>query len=126
MNKLQMQLALEVLNKMQACVVANDTYVNGFNLHDTFGICWHVYSGTPGDVGIDTTFLYPVFAELGYQAGSYPIESIIRPDADAAELYEFQYNCRGLYDPETTYGALRIKLLGELVEYFTNKLSTAK
>jgi len=121
MNKLQIESVLGVLNKMKACIDAKDTYVNGFNLHVLYGICWHVHVLTPDDVGIDSYFLRPVFTELGYKNNIYPVESTLLPDDNMQEWRLLYDTSNDLYSKDTNYGKIRCELLNKLIEYLKNK-----
>jgi len=136
-----LKAALSVLVNIQTCIDENDTYTrtNGhsFNLHRDFGICWHVFSGTPpAEVGgCDKEYLIPFFEELGYHY-AYPVEvaAIVKgmiaagdkiPDSEVLHaLGRKAYTAqRGdMYNPNCQYGQQRIKLLGELIELIENKL----
>lgn len=144
MNIVQVTQALKVLKNMQTCIVNRDTYIPGvgdlynqdenyrapFNLHVSFGICWHVWAGTPGGIGVDNDFLRPVFAELGYKNIKYPVESTFMPDGSDNDfsLYQYKTNPYNGYWGTDLEGrehpdcAIRRKLVDQLVEYFENKL----
>ena len=122
----QYRMVLEVLEQMKDCVNRNDTYTTvkgkSFNLCRNNGICWHVYVGTPNSEisGIDMEFLNPVFASWGLNP-VYPVEGQTIDDPYFMRIaYTSQHN---KYDPDTVYGANRLKLLGRLIEYYRKKLS---
>ena len=144
MNIVQVTQALKVLKNIQTCIVNRDTYIPGvgdlynqdenyrspFNLHVSFGVCWHVWVDTPGDIGIDSDFLKPVFVELGYKNANYPVESTLMPDGDEDQWshYRHKVNPYNGYWGTDHSGVeredcpIRRKLVDQLVEYFENKL----
>lgn len=115
----QWNAALLVLKKMQACVSANDTYhydgERSFNLHESFGICWHVYANTKPDLEIRQSFFGPVFVELGLDP-SYPVEISLGLTEKAFYANSDKYN------PGTEEGKARIALIDKLVKYCETKI----
>lgn len=144
MNQLQVTQALYLLKKMQTCIINRDTFIPGvgdchnkdanyespFNLSKSFGICWHLYAHTPGDIGIDYNFLKPVFAELGYKNVDYPVESTLMPDGDEDQWAHYRHKVNpydgywgtDLTGEERADCPIRRKMVDQLVEYFENKL----
>ena len=119
---------LRVLKSMKACIDINDTFVRyegrNFNLHRTFGICWHVYAETPPSeiTGIGRDYLEPVFLEMGLRA-ILPVEGQLEYEVvNQWKLYESSNYDR--YDPSTEVGQTRIKLVNDLIQYFENVLTT--
>lgn len=143
MNIEQVKLVLPVLKNIQTCIVNRDTYIPGvgdchnkdenyrspFNLHVSFGLCWHVFADTPPDLGIDWEFLYPVFEELGYNR-HYPVEATFMPDCTVDEWVHYRHKV----NPYNGYWGVdhsgveredcpvRRKLVDQLVQYFEIKL----
>lgn len=118
-SKEQWIAALLVLKKMQACVSANDTFIynnlGAFNLHESFGICWHVYANTKPDLEIRQSFFGPVFVELGLDP-SYPVEMSLGLTEKAFYANSDKYN------PGTEEGKARIALIDKLVKYCETKI----
>lgn len=119
---------LEVLNLMKACFDANDTYVcidgKSFNLHKTFGICWHVYAHTPAPEisGIDHTYLEQAFLDMGLKP-TLPVESQLQ--YESVSQWDLHNSTRyDRYNPSTEVGQTRIKLVNDLIKYFNNVLTT--
>ena len=113
----QMKLALAVLKKMKACIDADTTFIvyggESFNLHKTFGICWHLYSSTSNESHINMDFLYPVFKEMGLNE-RYPVETLLG--------IEWSLPINDKYDLSTECGKVRYKLINDLIQYFTDKI----
>lgn len=118
----QYRMVLEVLEQMKDCVDKGDTYttVKGkpFNLGRDAGICGHLFAHTPGCVGIDYLFLQPVFKEMNLDT-DYPVEMQFTDRTKAARIYR---NERNKYNPESEIGIARIKLLNDLIQYFSDKI----
>ncbi len=135
MNKEQCIAVLKVLNNIKTCVDNNNTFIPGvgdchnqdenyvspFNLHKSFGICWHVFAHTPGELNIHIDSLSPVFIELGYKSNKFPVEKEIYPELDDDSLAGFRSNY-DLYLSNNVQANVRYKLLCELIKYFENKL----
>jgi hypothetical protein len=125
-NLEQYRLVLEVLEQMKDCLDRGETYTNvlgkPFNVTRQFGICWHVFVHTPNSEisGIDMGFMVPAFIDMGLDT-YYPVESQTTDDPNHQRIaYTSQ---RNMYDPDSVYGANRLKLLDRLIEYYRKKLA---
>lgn len=120
----QFRLVLEVLIQMKDCLDRDDTYTQvlgkSFNITRQLGICWHVYVHTPPVevTGIGSDYLEPVFVKMGFDR-RYPVESQIESESSPAVMHISQ---RDMYDPDSAYGKLRIKLVDELIKYFEKEI----
>lgn len=113
---------LNTLTAMKDCLDSGNTYttLNGesFNLRRHNGICWHVFTNTPGS-GVVEKFLKPAFEKMGLNP-DYPVEyQITGGYCKAASMHWAQQN---LYDKDAVMGKLRYKLLCDLIEYFNKVL----
>lgn len=118
----QMKAVLAVLNGMKACIDANDTYVihegKPFNLHTSFGICWHVFAKT-ADREITQHFFHETFEEMGLDC-SYPVEFSLN-------LKEGNfYSNFDKYNTSTDIGQARVKLLINLIKDLKNKIDSTE
>lgn len=118
----QFRMVLSVLEQMKDCLDRDETFttVKGkpFNVSKSFGICWHVYAHTGNHLvtGISTDFLYPYFVEMGLH-NSYPVEFQFTDSPISAFHYQ-----RNMYDRDNLYGQARIKLVDDLIVFFTEKM----
>lgn len=110
-------LAIEKLEQLKRSVAGED--VKGFSFFPRFGICWHLFANTKENE-ITHTYLKSAFIALGLDE-DYPVETQIYGDGEeAGRAYLY---CSNVYDPSTEYGKLRLKLIDDLIQYYTKLLT---
>lgn len=110
---------LSVLKSIRKAVQTGDTFQDLINMKPGNGLCAHVFRYTTD--GLIST-MRPAFKALGYDE-EYPVEMaagcINKEEAD----YLYQ-NCsanKTMYNVNTQCGKIRVQLLNELIEYYSEK-----